>query len=163
MGRGGGVRVMIGVGVGGEKGGASWTKIWAETRKMGRGLQADLCGMEGKKALALERGHSKKRIANWLSGERAFSALPVLPQESVSHPMGASAERRYRGQKLKEPWIWGSRVGLGWSLLCAAVHGVAKSPTRLSDWTKLNCTVWLGARSPFPSDFSVCAQLACDC
>lgn len=76
----------------------------------GGGLQGEVGGMEGKRALALESSHSKKnhRLTEWDPagpGERVFSALPVLPQYSVSvTPMGASAQGKSRGQKLKELW-----------------------------------------------------------
>ena len=35
-------------------------------------------------------------------------------------------------------WVW---IDDGWAAWLAAVHGVAKSRTRLSDWTELNWTV----------------------
>ena len=51
---------------------------------------------------------------------------------------------------------------------CAAVHGVAKSRTRLSDWTKQNCLLWwvVVVQSPscvwlFATPWTAVLQLPC--
>ena len=38
-------------------------------------------------------------------------------------------------------WVWVDSGSWWWEAWCAAVHGVTKSRTRLSDWTELN---WIG-------------------
>ena len=68
--------------------------------------------------------------------------------------LGAGGEGDHRGWEdwMASPtrwtWVWVQTLGVGDGLevWCAAIHGVAKSQTRLSDWTELDnyrCSVSL--------------------
>ena len=66
--------------------------------------------------------------------------------------LGGIGGRRRRGDRVWDGWMasptwwthefeWTPRVGDGQEAWCAAIHGVAKSHTWLSDWTELNWNI----------------------
>ena len=50
-------------------------------------------------------------------------------------------------------WVW-VNSGRWWEAWRAAIHGVAKSRTWLSDWTELNWTEWLTWEENFKSGYT---------
>ena len=86
------------------------------------------------------RLRSAGMLVPWVGWAGDLSVLQQLEQEAPIKPFTGRLGGLVREQNLEEPWFTESQALA--SRNCE-IHGVAKSRTRLSDWTELNCVCGL--------------------
>ena len=93
-----------------------------------------------------------RKFENYTESGKNFSEKQKqIPQESHCFTTGWSGQvypgpvntPGWMASLTRWTWVWASFGSWWWTRkTCAAVHGVAKSQTRLSDWTELSQQPW---------------------